>query len=97
MVFSNDRRSNLGCLASALIGAVALPTIFGGLMFGGGGCEGRPSSCQPDYTHIWIIMGSLVVGLAALAWLINRAIAAIIAFWTWPTMPTRRKDVEHQP
>jgi len=94
VAFSVGRRINWGCLASVLIGAVTLPTVFGGLMFGGGGCEGRPSPCQSDYTHVWIVMGLLVVGLAALAWLINRAISAIIDFWTWRSTPTRRVDRE---
>lgn len=96
MAFFDGRRINLGCLASALIGAVTLPTVFGGLMFGGGGCEGRPSPCQPDYTHVWIVMGSLIVGLAALVWLIDRVIAAIIAFWRGQTMPTGRTDGERR-
>ncbi|WP_287004744.1 hypothetical protein [Sphingobium sp.] len=79
-----------------MIGAIIFPTVFGGLMFGGGGCEGRPSPCQPDYTHVWIVMGSLIVGLATLAWLINRAIAAILAFCTGRTMLTDRTDGERR-
>lgn len=77
MAFSNDRRFNWGCLVSAILGVVVLPTLFGGLMIGGGGCEGRPSPCDGDFTHAWIIMGLAIAGLAIGGWLINKLIAAI--------------------
>ena len=96
MAFSDGGRINWGCLASALIGAVTLPTVFGGLMFGGGGCEGRPSSCMPDYTHLWVVMGFSVVGLAALVRLIDRAIAALIDFWIRRSMPKHRVVGAHR-
>lgn len=75
MAFSDHRRFNWGCLASAILGVIVLPTLFGGLMIGGGGCEGRPSPCDGDYTHVWIIMSLAVAGLALLGWLINKLIA----------------------
>lgn len=64
-------------------------------MFGGGGCEGHASLCQPNYIHVWIIMGFLLLGLIALAWLINRVIVAIHALWSEQATPTRLTDEEH--
>jgi len=46
-------------------------------MIGGGGCEGRPSPCDGDFTRVWIIMGLAIAGLAIVGWLINKLIAAI--------------------
>jgi hypothetical protein len=77
MAFSNDRRFNWGCLDSAILGVIVLPTLFGGLMIGGGGCEGRPSPCEGDFTHVWIIMGLAIAGLAIVGWLLNKLIALI--------------------
>jgi hypothetical protein len=77
MAFSNDRRFNWGCLVSVILGVILLPTLFGGLMIGGGGCEGRPSPCDGDFTRVWIIMGLVIAGLAIVGWLINKLIAAI--------------------
>lgn len=63
---------------SAILGVIVLPTLFGGLMFSGGGCEGRPSPCDGDFTHVWIIMGLAIPGLAMLGWLINKLLAIVL-------------------
>ncbi|MHA6768821.1 hypothetical protein [Sphingobium ummariense] len=78
MAFTNHGRFNWGCLASAILGVIVLPALFGGLMFGGGGCEGRPSPCDGDFTHVWIIMGLAIAGLAMLCWLINKLLAVVL-------------------
>lgn len=77
MAFSDHRRFNWGCLVSAILGVIVLPTLLGGLMFGGGGCEGRPSPSEGDFTHVWIIMGLSITGVAMLGWLVNRLIAIV--------------------
>lgn len=78
MAFTDHDPFNWGCLVSATVGVFVLPTLLGGLMFGGGGCEGRPSPCDSDFTHVWIIMGLAIAGLAMLGWLINRLLAVVL-------------------
>lgn len=76
MTYRHHRPRNWGLLASLAVGAVVLPILFGGLMIGGGGCEGRAPPCIADHSAAWIIMGSAAAALVALGWAINRALAA---------------------
>jgi len=50
-----------------LFGSLGLLIVFGGLMMGGGGCEGRPVPCTPDHASVWPVMALLAAAVLAIA------------------------------
>ena len=42
---------------------------------GGGGCEGREQPCVGDYTSAWVTIAVFIIGVAALALLLNAVVA----------------------
>jgi hypothetical protein len=49
-----------------LTGLFAAFVMFVGSVMGGGGCEGRPSPCHPDFKYMWAML-SFILFLTVLA------------------------------
>lgn len=57
------KQINWGVVASIpllLIGFFAAFIMFVGSVMGGGGCEGQPSPCRPDFGHMWTMLGVIL-------------------------------------
>lgn len=57
------KQINWGIVASIpilLIGFFAAFVMFVGSVLGGGGCEGRPSPCDPDFSHMWTMLAAIL-------------------------------------
>ncbi|MFB9051015.1 hypothetical protein ACFFV8_20105 [Sphingobium indicum] len=58
------KQINWGVVASIpilLIGLFTAFVIFVGSVMGGGGCEGRPSPCNPDFGHMWTMLAAILI------------------------------------
>lgn len=75
MGFSEQRSTNWGCVAAAIIVIPLALVIFLIGSMGGGGCEGAPDPCEGDYTPMWMMLGGLLLAGLVIAKIINLTVA----------------------
>ena len=75
MAFSNQTPTNWGCIVATVIAVPLALFVFLADMMAGGGCEGRPDPCEPDYSDKWLMLGGLAIGALLFAKAVNVIIA----------------------